>query len=1228
MALQAQELAAQAAKISRAELGEKTRVHALAKQLGLSSNEMLSVLSTHGVADKRAASTVTKQQVETVLDALVGDSEKGSDSSSDAKKKAPRKTAKKAPAKKAASKKTTAKKTEPLAENAEPEVAVPEPAAEAASEPVAEAAAETAKGEAPKKRGTRKAASKTAAKVSAKKAPAKKAAAKKSAAKKTEATQDEKPADVAPVDAPAEEFVPVAEPGAADDVQDAPAQDVPAEDKSQDTADKVEQVEDKPAKPARRRGPRKVTRKLAPKAELKTAPKAENARIEDEDAETQDAADSAFSSDDTVDRVIAGLFKDSDDSSEPAESEPQEATKQDRAQPKRRVRKVRRVVRRGGVAADASTSEAPQATEEAATENQSGDEEKGDNQDNDSSSRGRGNRNRNRRRKVSRSGDNKPADNTPEDASAQDNSTAPVETTERSDDTEPTNLHPAERDESDIVDEPVRFKGSTRLESRRRWKAENRNESRHVVSRSEFLARRESVDRVMVVRDAQRTDHAGLTTQVGVVEDGLLVEHFVTSETQHSMVGNVYLGTVQNVLASMEAAFIDLGTGRNAVLYAGEMNWHSPHLRSKNRRIESALRPGDQIMVQVIKDPVGHKGARLTARISFAGRYLVYFPGGTTAGISRKLPESERKRLKGILERVIPGEGGAIIRTAAENASEESIGDDVNRLHTMWESVMEEENKARSGKGSTPVTLYEEPNMLIKVIRDIFNPDFSQLIVDGEKSWEMVRNYVSRMASDLKDRVVKWHPEQHGDKDVFAGMELDEQLSKALSRKVWLPSGGHLVIDHTEAMTVVDVNTGSFIGSGGNLEETVTQNNLEAAEEIVRQMRLRDLGGMIVVDFIDMVLEENQDLVLRRLTEFLGRDRTRHKVSEVTSLGLVQMTRKRLGIGLLETFSTECEHCGGRGVIVHADPVEHEEEEDTRPRRDHGNRKERQQAKREKQKREEHENKREERSDRSEREDKPSKSDKRDNKRRGQDRKNRPQKNDSDAADSAEKQSKQAERGGSTVGAGASATQRRRVRRVVRRHAPANQQASQASDAGDSRQESPRTKASEQKSGSSNGRTRSPKAASSADRVAAQRSESKRRVRRVVRSAADSSAANTANNAKTAKADAGKNAVKNTAPAKRDNSSKSFEQAQAEFDASPRRKRNTRGNSRSDVPPRAEDFGGSEQPAQAGTAHSKSAPSKRAADKPAAGKGNKQDGQELASNEKRGRRRRVVRRTT
>lgn len=477
----------------------------------------------------------------------------------------------------------------------------------------------------------------------------------------------------------------------------------------------------------------------------------------------------------------------------------------------------------------------------------------------------------------------------------------------------------------ELITEPVAIKGSTRLEAQRRRRAEMREESRnkrHIVSEAEFLARRESVKRTMIVRERERSDHPGAVTQVGVLEDDLLVEHFVTSDTQSSMIGNIYLGRVQNVLPSMEAAFIDIGKGRNGVLYAGEVDWRAAGLGGRGRRIEQALKSGDQVLVQVSKDPAGHKGARLTTQISFAGRYLVYVPNGRSAGISRKLPATERKRLKNILKEVVPKDGGAIIRTAAENVSAEAIAADVNRLHKLWNQIQELTEKEKSSKGAKPVTMYEEPNMLVKVVRDLFNEDFSELIVDGDRAWNTVHAYIQSVAPELHDRLVKFDREAHDGRDAFEVHRVDEQLHKALSRKVWLPSGGTLVIDRTEAMTVIDVNTGKFTGAGGNLEETVTRNNLEAAEEIVRQMRLRDLGGMIVVDFIDMVLSENQDLVLRRLTEALGRDRTRHQISEVTSLGLVQMTRKRLGTGLLETFATECEHCEGRGVIIHDDPVE------------------------------------------------------------------------------------------------------------------------------------------------------------------------------------------------------------------------------------------------------------------------------------------------------------------
>ncbi|MDO4929069.1 MAG: Rne/Rng family ribonuclease [Corynebacterium sp.] len=480
-------------------------------------------------------------------------------------------------------------------------------------------------------------------------------------------------------------------------------------------------------------------------------------------------------------------------------------------------------------------------------------------------------------------------------------------------------------DTTELIEEPKAIQGSTRLEAQRRRRQEMREESRnkrHVVSQAEFLARRESVTRSMVVCESQREDSNGSITQVGVLEDDVLVEHLVANEAQASSIGNIYLGRVQNVLPSMEAVFIDIGTGRNAVLYASDVKWREQGLHGRQRTISNAFSSGDQVLVQVTKDPLGHKGARLTTHISLAGRYLVYVPDGRNAGISRKLPEPERKRLKGILRKVVPSQGGAIIRTAAEGASEEAIATDVQRLHNLWEQIQERAEAEKNSPKAKPVTLYEEPNPLVRLIRDLFNEDFNSLIVDGKRSWNTVQAYVKSVAPDLIDRLEHYDPSAHDGRSALEKYRIDEQLQKALSRKVWLPSGGTLVIDRTEAMTVIDVNTGKFTGAKNNLEATVTQNNLEAAEEIVRQMRLRDLGGMIVVDFIDMVLPENQDLVLRRLTEALGRDRTRHQVSEVTSLGLVQITRKRLGVGLLETFSTPCPHCDGSGVLIHDYPVD------------------------------------------------------------------------------------------------------------------------------------------------------------------------------------------------------------------------------------------------------------------------------------------------------------------
>ena len=472
-------------------------------------------------------------------------------------------------------------------------------------------------------------------------------------------------------------------------------------------------------------------------------------------------------------------------------------------------------------------------------------------------------------------------------------------------------------DSGDLRDEVTALKGSTRLEAKRQRRREGRAAGRRrpIVTEAEFLARRESVDRQMIVRESD-----GLN-QIAVLEDGLLVEHYVSRHTQTSMVGNVYVGRVQNVLPSMEAAFVDLGKGRNAVLYAGEVNWDAAGLEGRPRRIEDALSSGDTVLVQVTKDPIGHKGARLTSQITLAGRYLVMVPGGTMTGISRKLPDTERSRLKKILKRIVPDSAGVIVRTAAEGATQEQLTADVERLVAQWEAIDKKASSVMKGSGKAPVLLKGEPELAVRVIRDVFNEDFRKLVVSGDNTWSTISQYIDEVSPDLSERLEHWV----GPEDVFIAHRVDEQLAKGFDRKVWLPSGGTLVIDRTEAMTVIDVNTGRFTGAGGTLEETVTRNNLEAAEEIVRQLRLRDIGGMVVIDFVDMVLESNRDLVLRRLVECLGRDRTRHQVTEVTSLGLVQMTRKRVGQGLVEAFSTTCEHCKGRGFIVDDEPVENQQ---------------------------------------------------------------------------------------------------------------------------------------------------------------------------------------------------------------------------------------------------------------------------------------------------------------
>jgi ribonuclease E len=578
----------------------------------------------------------------------------------------------------------------------------------------------------------------------------------------------------------------------------------------------------------------------------------------------------------------------------------------------RRRRRGRRGRGRGrGEQGGADGDESEPASEE---KSEGTDEDEGDETDGDEeSTTGEGATRRRRRRRRRKSGNG-------EDGEAGS-----------ADDPPNTVVHErAPRDKAERDPDAIQgISGSTRLEAKRQRRRDGRDAGRRrppILTEAEFLARREAVDRVMVVRDKVRTEppHEGARyTQIAVLEDGVVVEHFVTSAASASLVGNIYLGIVQNVLPSMEAAFVDIGRGRNGVLYAGEVNWEAAGLGGAQRKIEQALKPGDYVVVQVSKDPVGHKGARLTTQVSLAGRYLVYVPGASSTGISRKLPDTERQRLKEILREVVPSDAGVIIRTASEGVKEEDIRGDVERLQERWNGIAAQAEEIKAKAAGAAVALYEEPDVLVKVIRDLFNEDFSSLIVSGDNAWETINEYINSVAPELVPKLTKYDPPGGPNgPDVFAVHRIDEQLAKAMDRKVWLPSGGTLVIDRTEAMTVVDVNTGKFTGAGGNLEQTVTKNNLEAAEEIVRQLRLRDIGGIVVIDFIDMVLESNRDLVLRRLTEALARDRTRHQVSEVTSLGLVQLTRKRLGTGLVEAFSTTCTHCSGRGIVVHADPVD------------------------------------------------------------------------------------------------------------------------------------------------------------------------------------------------------------------------------------------------------------------------------------------------------------------
>ncbi|GGO87929.1 hypothetical protein GCM10011584_13720 [Nocardioides phosphati] len=812
-----------------------------------------------------------------------------------------------APAKKAAAKKTAAKKAP-----AKKAAAKKAPAKKAAARP---AAAETADANAEGE--TTAPAEKPAKKAAAKKAPAKKAAAKKAPAKKAAAKA--KPVDEAlPLDVAADTTDTAG--AAVADTADAAA---PSEGAS---AAVLFQAPETP-KRTRTRQPAKKAAAPAPQepVEDEAVEDDETGEAEATEALVEAAATTEASAEATDVPAEADDAEDEDDAEDGDDADSDEEG-QPRNPNRRRRRRGGRRRRKPGEGNGASDAEGNDDAEGETEAGQGNGQNQGQNNGRNGGQGNGQNRNQNRNQSAkadAEAADEASADNGPE-GDDNDNEGGEGGTTRRrrrrvragestAGDDDPENTVTRVRPSRTGEDQITSVQGSTRLEAKKQRRREGREAGRRrapIVSEAEFLARRESVDRVMAIR--QRGD----LTQIAVLEDKVLVEHYVARESQTSLIGNVYLGRVQNVLPSMEAAFIDIGKGRNAVLYAGEVNWSAlGHKEGQPRKIENVLSSGQTVLVQVTKDPIGHKGARLTSQVSLAGRFLVYVPDGTTSGISRKLPDTERARLKALLKEIVPDTAGVIVRTAAEGAAEDELTRDVERLKARWEEI--ERQTQGDAKGSAPKLLYGEPDLTLKVVRDLFTEDFAKLVIQGDDAWNTVQQYVAHVAPDLEDRLEKYD----GD-DIFATYRVTEQIQKGLDRKVWLPSGGSLIIDRTEAMTVVDVNTGKFTGSGGNLEETVTKNNLEAAEEVVRQLRLRDIGGIIVVDFIDMVLESNRDLVLRRLVECLGRDRTRHQVAEVTSLGLVQMTRKRIGTGLVESFSETCEHCHGDGYITHTMPIE------------------------------------------------------------------------------------------------------------------------------------------------------------------------------------------------------------------------------------------------------------------------------------------------------------------
>ena len=408
----------------------------------------------------------------------------------------------------------------------------------------------------------------------------------------------------------------------------------------------------------------------------------------------------------------------------------------------------------------------------------------------------------------------------------------------------------------------------------------------------------------------------GRVTQIAVLEGRSLLEHYVSrpADDVSQIHGNIYLGRVQNVLPGMEAAFVDIGTPKNAVLYRGDVQYDPEDVeeRSSNMRIEQMLKAKQTIICQVTKNPIGAKGARLTQEVSLPGRFVVLIPNSSTYGISKRLADEERKRLRSILDKVKPKQHGVIVRTAAESVTSEEIERDVVRLLKQWEQI-----DALAKRSQAPALLYREPDMAVRVIREEFNTEYRGVVIDDPELYEDVRDYVASISPALADRVDLFDPSAEP-LPLFERFHVHEQLHKALDRKVWLPSGGSLIIEHTEALTVIDVNTGKNVGTS-NLEETVFRNNLEAAVEVARQLRLRDIGGIIVVDFIDMEIRDNRDQVIRVFREALARDKTRTQVFDISELGLVEMTRKRIGEGLLESFTHLCPHCEGRGLIFDVD---------------------------------------------------------------------------------------------------------------------------------------------------------------------------------------------------------------------------------------------------------------------------------------------------------------------